>query len=143
MVKNRMFLIKSIYILTDTLIIILAYITVYYLRFHTPLFFEQVGRFYSLKTYAELLVYLVPIYLLSYFFFQLYILEPLEHGWRQILRIAMANMVGLIMFIAFLYIWREYSISRIFLIFFFGLNVLLTIGSRLLLARSLNSKIDK
>ncbi len=133
MMRDRMKMLNAFHILRDTVIIIIAYLVAYYVRFYTPIFSEELGNFYPLKSYAELLVYLVPIYLLSYFFFRLYHPEPDELGRHQLLRIVISNMVGIILFIVFLYIQKEYNISRIFLLLFFLINVILAIVSRMLI----------
>ena len=130
--KEKMNRLKGFHILTDAGIIFLAYLTAYYVRFYTPLLNEKWGIFYPLERYVSLLVELVPIYLLCYFFFRLYNIVPEERRWFMVLRVISANMVGTIIFMTLLYLQKENNISRQFLLIFLFINIIFTIGSRIL-----------
>jgi FlaA1/EpsC-like NDP-sugar epimerase len=138
--KERMKRLKAFPILTDACIIVIAYITAYYVRFYTPLLHEKLGIYYPLERYVTLLVYLVPIYLLCYFFFRLYNIEPEEHRGFMVLRIALSSLVGITIFITLLFFRKENNISRIFLLLFLIINAVLTIGSRLLITNDAKLK---
>lgn len=147
MMKDRIKRLKTFRILADACIIIIAYLTAYYVRFYTQFFNEKLGNYYPLERYAALLVYLVPIYLLSYFFFRLYNAESEERRLHLIIRIVLSNLAGIIIFITLLFYQNEYNISRRFLILFMIINLVLTIGSRILIlntnAAKLNGKESK
>lgn len=136
MIRDRLNILKAIHIFTDASIIIIAYLVAYYIRFYTPLFVDGVGKFYPLEKYAALLVYLVPIYLFIYFFFRLYSSEPEEYRRHPVLKIVVSNMVGLLLFLTFLYFQKENNISRIFLLLFLIINIILTVGSRILITNT-------
>jgi FlaA1/EpsC-like NDP-sugar epimerase len=143
MVKDRMKMLKTFHILTDAGIIIVAYLAAYYVRFYTPLLNEKLGNYYPLERYVVLLVYLVPIYLLSYFFFRLYNAESEERRWPMVLRVVLSNMVGIIIFIALLYFQKENNVSRSFLLLFLIINVVLAIGSRILILNTNAAKLKR
>jgi FlaA1/EpsC-like NDP-sugar epimerase len=138
--KDRMKRVKAFHILTDACIIIIAYVAAYYMRFYTHISNEKLGNYYPLERYITLLVYLVPIDLLSYFFFRLYNVEQEERRWFTVIRVALSNMVGIIVFITLLYFQKENNISRKFLFLFLIVNVVLTIGSRLLITNNAKLK---
>jgi FlaA1/EpsC-like NDP-sugar epimerase len=143
MMKDRIKMVKAFHILADVCIIIIAYLAAYYVRFYTQVFNEKLGNYYPLERYAGLLVYLVPIYLLSYFFFRLYKVESEESSLHQIIRIVLSNIVGIIVFITLLYFQNENNISRRFLILFLIINVVLTIGTRILILNTNVAKIKR
>ncbi len=127
---------KVFHFLFDAVMILLAYLTAYYLRFYTPLFHNELGRFYPLERYISLLVYLVPIYISIYFFFRLYSVEPERHRWYLVLRGVISNVVGFVFLITLLFFRKEYNVSRTFLLLFLIINIVLTIGSRVLISNS-------
>ena len=143
MMRDRMNILKAIHILTDAAIVIIAYLVAYYVRFYNPLLVDGVGNFYPLERYAALLVYLVPIYLFIYFFFRLYSSEPEEHRRHPVLKIVVSNLVGFILFLTLLYFQKENNISRIFLLVFFILNIILTVGSRILITTHTKLKLKR
>lgn len=141
MMEDRMKMLKAFCIITDAGIIIFAYLTAYYLRFHTPLFNEELVYYYPLQSYTALLIYLIPIYLFSLFIFRQYNLMPIISRLNQIIRIVLSNMVGIIIFITLLYVQKENNISRKFLILFLIINTILTIGSRMLISSHTKRKL--
>jgi FlaA1/EpsC-like NDP-sugar epimerase len=143
MMKDRVKRLKAFRILADACIIIIAYLAAYYVRFYTPLLNEKLGIYYPLERYATLLVYLVPIYLLSFLFFHLYNITPEERRLFMILRIALSNIVGIIIFITLLYFQKENNISRIFLFLFLIINTVLTIGSRIFITNDAKLKRNR
>ncbi len=141
--KDRMKMLKSFHALMDASIIIISYLVAYYVRFYTPLFGEVSGNFYPLGSYAGLLLYLVPIYLLTYFSFRLYTPEPEEYRWHPVVKLVPANVVGIILFFALLYFQKEHNISRRFLLLFLIINIVLSVGSRILITNSAKLKLKR
>ena len=128
--KDRM---KMFHILADAGMIILAYLAAYYVRFYTRLFHNELGNFYPLGTYTSFLVYLVPIYLFIYYMLRLYNEEPEGHKRHMVLRGVISNAVGIVLFITWLFLRKEYNISRKFILLFLIMNIAFTIGSRVLI----------
>ena len=79
MIKGSQKLLNLFRILIDTAIIVFSFIRAYYLRFSNDSILirwewieEPVGIYGSLKDYMQILIMLIPCYLVSYYFFHLY-----------------------------------------------------------------------
>ena len=122
----------------DACIIVISYLLAYYLRFIVlnnvfDFFKMNVNeKWYSLNVYTDKLILMVLLYLFSYYFLKVY--TPIENKLTlpKVLQIVLANIMGIVLFLFALYLQKEYDISRKFLILFFVMNVILSIGSRML-----------
>jgi FlaA1/EpsC-like NDP-sugar epimerase len=138
MVKYNQRKFNKIHVLMDACIIIISYLLAYYLRFfvlNTGFDFFKIGvneKWYSLNVYTDKLILIVPVYLFLYYFFKLY--TPIENRLTltRVFQIILANILGIVLFLFALYLQKEYNISRQFLILFFVMNVILSVGSRML-----------
>ncbi len=138
MIKDNQKTLNRIHILIDAIIIVIAYLFAYYLRFESSLTglhslsVEKVG-YYSLYRYAQNLYILVPLYLILYTVAKVY--QPYRGKWKWIgfINIVAANALGVLFFSALLYLIGERHISRWFLAFYTLTNVMLSAGARMLL----------
>ncbi len=126
----------------DASIIVGAYLLTYYIRFLSPLtnlnlFKVEKGTYYELDFMSYQLIYLVPLYLIIYYFSQLYTPKRGKRRWYEIFHIITANIFGIAFFTFMLYFQKEQNISRSFLGLFFTINILLASIARSLLAYSL------
>ncbi|HWT26920.1 MAG TPA: undecaprenyl-phosphate glucose phosphotransferase [Mobilitalea sp.] len=143
MIKDNQKMLNKFHILMDAIIIVIAYLLTYYLRFYSPLtnlaYFlrAESGTFYPLGVYARRLFYLVPMYILIYYFTRLYTPKRGKQRWIEVFNIILANAFGIVFFISTLYIQKETNISRWFLFCFLATNIILTSSARLLLANAL------
>jgi len=142
MIKDNQKMLNKVHVLMDACIIVVAYLLTYYLRFFSPLtnlsfLMVEKGTFYSLGEYSFRLVYLVPLYLFIYYFSKLYTPKRGKRKWTEIFYIILANFFGIAFFTLILYFQKEKDISRGFLTFFFIINVILGVSSRMLLTYSL------
>ncbi len=124
----------------DAVTLVIAYIMAYYLRFESGLKelpFFQIGkysRYDSLQNYAKQLIFLIPLYLIIYYLLRLYRPKDKIKRWREIPTVILADILGIAFFLLFLYFAKSYNISRIFLLLFFIIHLLLDLGLRLILA---------
>ncbi|NLK74847.1 MAG: undecaprenyl-phosphate glucose phosphotransferase [Clostridiales bacterium] len=141
MIKDNQKMFNRIHVLLDAVITILAYSLSYYLRFHsflTNISFLTVGRYYEFSVYAGYLNYLIPIYLIIYYYSKMYTPKRGKQKWTEIANIIKANTIGILIFIFILYfIERESHIARGFQIIFFATNIILLSFARSLLSYSL------
>lgn len=84
-------------------------------------------------TFAESLPFIVatiPVYLLLYSWLDLYTSKRIKSVTQEATKIIGSNTVGLLVLVAFLYMFKEANFARYVLIYFFMYNCLLTIACR-------------
>ena len=74
MIKNNQKLLNTIHVVIDALAIIFSYVAAWYIRFRSGIF-EMAAWYLSLHEYMRVLVFIVPVYLILYYVFQLYTRE--------------------------------------------------------------------
>ena len=77
MIKDNQKMLNRIQFVLDAFTIVIAYLLAYYLRFYSPLedlavFSVDGSEFYDLSIYAERLIIIVPLYMIIYYFSNLY-----------------------------------------------------------------------
>jgi Undecaprenyl-phosphate glucose phosphotransferase len=145
MIKDNQKMFNRVHVLMDACVIVIAYLLTYYLRFYSPLtklftfLRADRGTFYNIDVYAKRLIFIVPLYLFIYYYAHLYTPKRGKRRWVEILNIIAANTFGIAFFSSFLYITREFNISRYFLGLFYCLNILLSIVARMILSQALRA----
>ena len=84
-------------------------------------------------TFAESLPFIVatiPVYLLLYSWLDLYTSKRIKSVTQEATKIIGSNTVGVLVLVAFLYMFKEANFARYVLIYFFMYNCLLTIACR-------------
>ena len=143
MIKDNQKMFNRVHVLMDAGIIIIAYLLTYYIRFDSPLaksltFLKvEPGTYYPLIDYAQRLIIVLPLYLFVYYFSRLYTPKRGKRKWFEIFNIILANTFGIAFFFSFLYLTKEFNISRKFLGIFFALNITLSTSARMMLSYSL------
>ena len=136
MIKSNQKHFNRLHVVMDAIIIVVAYMAAWAIRFVSPFNNDEVGRI-DLKTYLMALIFVVPAYLILYAVFSLYTPKRM-HGQRyEMFNVIKANTIGLLMFILVLYLTRQIHFSRIMLVIFYGLNItfefIARVGLRMLL----------
>ena len=140
---------NKIHVLMDACIIIISYLLAYYLRFfvlNNGFGFFKMGvneKWYSLNVYTDKLILIVPLYLFLYYFFNLYTPIENKHTLTKVFQIILVNILGIALFLLALYLQKEYNISRLFLILFFVMNVILSVVPRMLYSYCLKIRRKK
>lgn len=98
-------------VVLDGMTIVASYMLAWYIRFQTGIF-EQDPWTLSMEKYMQLLLLIVPGFLILYYAFRLYepkrVLGRRLEAWRMI----QANVLGVMILILLLYLIRQFDISR-------------------------------
>lgn len=129
--------------LIDVCIIIIAYLSAYFLRFHTPFFSQDLRGLNYRADYLSLLIYVIPMFLLVYYVFRLYSPILNKRKWLEISNILLANILSIAFFMALLYFLSENNISRKFIVLFLIINITLCISIRRLFSYYLKRRPRK
>ena len=130
MIKDNQKTFNRIHIIMDAVLIVIAYIGAYRLRFGilTSFSFFRLNpweRYYPLEAVIKYLLVLVPVYLLLYSEYGLYKPKRGNGRRRELWNLFKANTMGLAFFALALYLAREMDLSRKFLPVFFVMNIML------------------
>lgn len=113
-----------IYPFADICIIGVSYLLAYYLCLGSGLY-ERGNLHLSFGKYMFGLVFIMPGYLVLYYFFKAYTTKYV-HGYRwEMKNIFWANLVGIIIFFMILYLFNFFVFSRIMVLTFCVINILL------------------
>ena len=127
MIRDNQRVFNWIHVLIDALVIAGSYILAWYIKF-VVLWDENVSvGVLSQETYFRALYFIVPIYLVNYYLCGLYMSKRYSSSRREIYNIVKANIIGIALLAAFLYIIKMPDISRTMISIFFGATVLFEI----------------
>lgn len=122
----------------DALIILLAYLSAWGIKFGSVFYKENLGRL-GITIYLQALLVIIPVYLILYAMSSLYTPKRM-HGQRyEMMNIIKANTVGLMLFILGLYILHQDDFSRVMMFIFYVLNILYEFTARVGLRMALRS----
>jgi Undecaprenyl-phosphate glucose phosphotransferase len=149
MIKDNQKMLNRAQVLMDAFVVVISYLVSYYLRFHSiltekiPSLNVQESKFLTLEEYSQSLIYLVPAYLLIYYYSKLYIPKRGKTRKIEIFNIVRANTVGIIFFTFLLYFQKKNDYARYFLFFFYVTNITFAIMFRLFLTYILKAARKK
>lgn len=129
MIKNNQHIFNRIQVLIDAGIIAVSYTLSWYLRFHSAFFPPSPGGL-PVDIYMSALVFVIPVYLILYSLFQLYMPRRVQSRRRELWNIVRANVIGFMGFILVLYFTKQEHFSRQMLALFLVINVTLECLSR-------------
>ena len=134
MIKDNQRVLNQIHVLLDALVVAFSYILAWFIKFRLLSEVQDwnVGVLPT-ETYFRALYFIVPLYLILYYFCGLYMSKRYSSSGREIFNILKANTFGIGLFIALLYIRKETDISRSMLAMFYGLNITFSILVRQLI----------
>lgn len=127
MIKENQNLLNKINVLSDVLVLFLSMIISYFIRF--TLFYHD--EFYiKLDVYLKFTVYMVPVYLILYMFFNLY--DPVRTSLfsKECIRVIKSNMILIAISLSSLFIFKFVHISRLVIVIFYFVNTTLIILKR-------------
>ncbi len=145
MIKENQRLLNLFHLVIDALIIVFSFCFAYHLRFdinnsiliNLGIINEPIGRYLSLTEYMPMLIYLIPFYIISYYFFGLYNPKRTMGRRMEIWALVKANAVGILYSTTILYFFKATYYARLFLAIFFILNIVLDFLFRHLVSRTL------
>ncbi len=130
MIYDNQKLLNRVQVVLDAAVMVLSYALSWYIRFRSGLF-ELDPWYFSLREYMNMLVFIVPGYLILYYAFQMYTPKRVQGRRLEAWHIVQANAIGLMAFIALLYLMKQsdrYSRTMIFVFFF--VNVFMEVLAR-------------
>ena len=129
MIKENQKLLNRLQVVLDGMTIVASYMLAWYIRFRSGIF-EQDPWTLSLGKYMQLLVLIVPGFLILYYTFRLY--EPKRVLGRRLeaWRVIQANVLGVMVLILLLYLVRQFDISRTMLFVFACVDIFMGVLER-------------
>ena len=137
MIKDNQKVFNGLHVIMDAIITAISYILSYYIKFYV--FTDGPGPgVLPAGDYFVMLWYIVPLYVVMYYVFNVYTPKRTVRRRYEIFDIIKANTIGLSTYIIALYlIVREFNFSRWMMAYFYVLNIFLTALSRVLLRNTL------
>lgn len=129
MIKENQKLLNRLQVVLDGMTIVASYMLAWYIRFRTGIFVQDPWTL-SLGKYMQLLVLIVPGFLILYYMFRLY--EPKRVLGRRLeaWRVIQANVLGVMVLILLLYLVRQFDISRTMLFVFACVDIFMGVLER-------------
>nr|WP_315023666.1 undecaprenyl-phosphate glucose phosphotransferase [uncultured Aminipila sp.] len=127
MIKENQKILNKFNIFTDGLVILLAMVLAYVMRF--IVFQGELGHI-TLEVYISLGIVVIPLYLLTSTGFGLYESFRQKDFSKELGLIIKANLLGIILLFTCLFVFKKIDLSRWTLVFFFIFNILGTACKR-------------
>lgn len=138
MIKDNQKYFNRLHLLVDAMVVALSYMLAWLIRFKTPFADTEPGvTALSVSTYFSALYFIVPGYVLLYYFFNMYTPKRATRRKYEIGSIFKANTVGLVLFMVGLYVIKMVHFSRGLILIFYVINIILTILGRSLIRNAL------
>ncbi len=138
LIKNNQQRLNRLHIVLDAFFIMIAYVLAWFIKMRSGLLSTS-GEVLPVETYMAALIFVVPGYLLLYYFFHLYTPKRQSGRRAEFANIVKSNTVGLLVFILILYLSHESAFSREMLFIFYCVNIVISVSYRFLLRYELNS----
>lgn len=133
MIRENQKHLNKLLIAIDAIILLTSIRVAWYVRFNTSLINKFEGGNYPLKTYFIPLALMVPVYIILYSLFKLYTPYRYKTLITEFINILKANIVGILIFVMMLYIFKEINYSRYLIFVFFIISSLSILIERLIL----------
>ena len=134
MIKDNQKYFNRLHLLIDALIVACSYMLAWYLKFESIFASKKQGvGVLEMETYFYALYFIVPGYVILYYFFNMYTSKRTARRKYEVYGIVKANTVGALLFTVVLYVINEPNFSRSMIVIFYGLNTTLSILSRQIL----------
>lgn len=127
MIKDNQKVFNRLHLVVDALIVAISYLLAWYIKFATIFANTEPGAgALSKETYFSFLYFLVPGYILIYYYFNMYKPKRATRRKYEIINIFTTNTVGLVLFIVILYMLKIQHFSREMMFLFYVINIVLT-----------------
>lgn len=129
MIKENQKYLNRLLVFLDILCLIFSLIFAWYIRFKSGIVYVSgEGDYLRFKQYLKPVVFMIPSYLILYNAFKLYTPYRFKSMWEEAINILKANILGILIFVLLLYIFRYIDYSRYLLaIFIFNCSFLMVI----------------
>lgn len=122
MIKDNQRLFNELHVVIDGIIIVLAYMLAYVIRFMGP-WADNTIYHHPFAWYMSVLPLLVLGYLSLYYKFDMYSSKRASGRKRELINIIKANTIGLFLFIVALFVLKHQDFSRSMMAIFWGINI--------------------
>lgn len=130
MIKDNQKYFNRLHLLIDALIVACSYMLAWYLKFESIFASKKQGvGVLEMETYFYALYFIVPGYVILYYFFNMYTSKRTARRKYEVYGIVKANTVGALLFTVVLYVINEPNFSRSMIAIFYGLNTTFSILS--------------
>ena len=138
MIKDNQKYFNGLHVLLDAIAIAGSYILAWYLKFKGPFVTEGAGAL-PMSFYFGALYFLVPGYLILYYWFKLYTPKRVQTLEREILDIIKVNSIGVAFFLMAITAFKigNGNFSRVLIFLFYIINITITLLFRVVLRTSL------
>ena len=124
----------------DAVVVAISYLLAWYIKFCTIFADTEPGAgALDMETYFSFLYFVVPEYIILYYFFNLYAPKRATRRKYELEGIIKANAVGIVFFIVFLYMIKQQDFSRFMMGAFFVINIVFAAVYRTLIRNLLLS----
>ena len=138
MIKDNQKLFNRLHLLVDAIVVAISYLLAWYIKFCTVFADTEPGAgALDMGTYFSFLYFVVPEYIILYYFFNMYAPKRATRRKYEIGGILKANTVGIVLFIVVLYMIKQQHLSRFMMGAFFVINIVLTTICRTLIRNTL------
>ena len=138
MIKDNQKYFNRLHLLVDAAVVAVSYLLAWYIKFCTIFADTEPGAgALDMGTYFSFLYFVVPEYIVLYYFFNMYAPKRATRRKYEIEGTLKANTVGIVIFIVVLYMIKQPDFSRFMMGAFFAINVVFTIVCRTLIRNML------
>ncbi|MDE6209856.1 MAG: undecaprenyl-phosphate glucose phosphotransferase [Lachnospiraceae bacterium] len=132
MIKDNQKFLNRLHLVLDMLLFMLSYLEAWTLKFKSS-FFVGTQSTLSFRDYMMALIFIVPGYLLLYMAFHLYTAKRVMGRRYEIGELLKANILGVLIFLTVLFVFRQVDFSREMIVIFFVVNCVNGIAMRMLI----------
>lgn len=134
MIKDNQKYFNRLHLLMDAVVVAVSYLLAWYIKFCTIFADTEPGAgALDMGTYFGFLYFVVPEYIILYYFFNLYAPKRATRRKYELEGIIKANTVGIVFFIVVLYMIKQPDFSRFMMGAFFVINIFLAMVYRTLI----------
>ncbi|MFQ5598708.1 MAG: sugar transferase [Nitrospiria bacterium] len=128
MLKQKAKLFAMSLYLTEMVLLVLAFFAAYWFR--NTYFSELYGQLAPITRYLKLLFIALPLWSVLLYFFKLYESQRTKALWKEIWKVAQVTFCGTFFLMAFVFIFKDEYISRLFVTTFGGMGFLFILLDR-------------
>lgn len=137
MIKDNQKVFNRLQLLLDAIIVAVSYMLAWYIKFYIFDRGKEGVGILPREQYFAALIFIVPVYMVLYYYCSVYKPKRAVKRRYEIFSIVKANTIGLVLFMTLLYAMKQMHISREMILIFYGLNVLATSLSRVVIRSAL------
>lgn len=129
MINQNMKHLYRLLVFFDIVMVSMALLLAWYIRIKSGLIKTAAGHL-SFYEYMKVIVLILPLYLILYSFLGLYKPESIKSNFEAFFNLIKANLIGILVFLAYLFITDNADYSRLVLLLFFMICMTLCFAER-------------